>query len=173
MQSAWEGGLLADARQNADLQFVQCFAPSGQTSPWNYPICVLEVKPSTTPDINVLFGSGWSGKENWGVWAEGTDSRISWVAMEHQSYHLTVTAFPNCIPGQDQQLSAEVDGQVLASHVWHGCAPWTTVVTIPAALVQVGANDVVLRSAYAAHPQGGTAKDSRRLSAGFTTLKID
>ena len=173
MQGTWEQGLLAEARQNAELKFVQCFSPPGGISPWNYPICILEVEPPATPDINVLLGSGWSGKENWGVWAEGTESQISWVAMAREDADLSLTAFPNCIPGQDQGLSIEVDGKVLASHTWQDCDPWSAVVAIPAALVQIGANEVVMRTSYAAHPVGGSTSDPRLLSAGFTKLKIN
>jgi hypothetical protein len=78
----WEKGILEEAKQNKEIRALQCFEPAASPGPWDYPICVLEVLPPSQPDLNLVLDDGWSGKEDWGVWAEGTTSRAFWVATE-------------------------------------------------------------------------------------------
>ena len=65
----------------------------------------------------------------------------------------------------------EANGTVIATHQWQDCEPWSTTVDIPVELVHVGANDLVMRAAYAAQPSEGD--DPRQLSAGFTKLLVE
>lgn len=88
MTGEWEASVLEEARQNREFRFLQCFDPPAGPSPWAYPICVLEVAPSLTPTFNLAPVDGWSGLEDWGVWAIGPESRAIWVAMTKQPARL-------------------------------------------------------------------------------------
>ncbi len=80
MQGEWEAGLWQEAQASEEIKPLECFPGSSRsTTPWNWPICVLEVLPSPSPDFNVLLHDGWSGMEEWGVWAEGTRSDVQFV----------------------------------------------------------------------------------------------
>lgn len=168
-----EQGLLAEAQQNPELNLVNCFPAPATTTPWPYPICVLEVLPARHPNVNLVLEDGWSGQEAWGVWAEGTSSRAMWVAPEKRDYRLSIEGFPLCQPGQNQTLAIEVNGTALGDHTWTHCDPWSTELTIPAALVEVGANTIDLRMAYAAPPADAQGGDTRQLSVGFSRLQVE
>ena len=83
---------------------------------------------------------------------------------------MALEAFPNCIPGRTQALTVEVNGTRLAEHTWANCDPWAAAITVPASLVRLGGNDVVIRPAYAVAPPDG---DTRPLSVGFSKLRVD
>jgi len=175
LRGEWEQGILEEAQQNAEIRQVQCFDPPAADGPWPYPICVLEVLPAPNPGLNLLFEDGWSGVEPWGIWAEGTTSNAGWVATEQAPYSLEIEAFPVCIPDQQQQVRIEVNGRELVAHEWADCNPWSAQVTIPADLVLVGANELVVHSKLAASPSETTAgenPDTRQLSVGFTRLRV-
>ncbi len=166
--------MLVEARQNPDLQDIRCFDPSATSGPWPYPICVMRVPPAD-PDFNMILRQGWSGAEGWGRWAEGTESTAAWVAVKPSSHHLTLEAFPNCVPGQQQRLSVAVNGTPLADYVWQGCENWSTDISVPASLVRTGWNEIALRSAYAVRPAdvtNGENPDTRALSVGVARLHI-
>ncbi len=173
MQGDWESGLWEEAQAADQVRPVRCFPPPDGVAPWPWPICVLEIPPSRWPDVNLLLHDGWSGKEDWGVWAEGTESDAQWIATRKSPARLTLSAFPQCVPGQNQEIRLDFNGTTIATHEWADCEPWTASVDIPAALVQVGANDLDLFSAYATTPADSANGDARRLSVGFTELKID
>ncbi len=174
MQGEWEGGLWQEARAAKEIKPLECFPgpPSGSTTPWNWPICVLEVLPSPSPDFNVLLHDGWSGMEGWGVWAEGTRSDIQFVVTSRSPVRLELAAFPLCVPGKQQRISLAVNGTEVAVHEWSDCEPWNAAADIPAALVQVGFNDLTVRAAYAELPPQAGGSDPRKLSVGFSRLRV-
>jgi hypothetical protein len=166
---------LQDARQNRELREAGCFDPPAEPGPWPYPICILEVQPSKTPAVNVILRNGWSGAEEWGHWVEGTEARASWAAPMRKPSRLALDIFPICVPGRPQGVTIEVNGKILTTHQWQECEPWQSEVVIPEDLIQVGWNDIVLRSAYAARPvdfTGGQNADSRLLSVGVRRLEV-
>jgi hypothetical protein len=176
MRGDWEEGILAEAKQNQEISPLQCFAPPPGSGPWDYPICVLEVLPPSQADINLVLEEGWSGREDWGVWAEGTTSRAFWAATEKRPNTLQVQAFPFCRPDQYQGVTFEVNGVVVATHRWDDCEPWSSTLTMPASLVRLGRNDLVVRSEYAVRPSdlaGQESNDTRSLSVGFTRLRVE
>jgi hypothetical protein len=176
VQGDWEKGLLEEAQQNQEVRLVQCFEGRPGPGPWPYPICVLEVLPPAHPDLNLILESGWSGQEDWGVWAEGTISQAFWVATKPGDQVLHVQAFPLCREDQLQEVSFEVNGESLAVHEWTNCEPWAHDVTVPAPLTRLGRNDLVVRSRYAARPvdvNAAQSDDTRSLSVGFTKLKVE
>ena len=170
MTSDWEKEILEEARQNPELKFVQCFDPPPGPTAWANPICALEVLPPINANVNLAPVEGWSGQEDWGVWAVGQESRASFVAMSRQPHRLALEAFPNCIPGRTQALTVEVNGTRLAEHTWANCDPWAATIVVPASLVRLGGDDVVIRPAYAVAPAEG---DTRPLSVGFSKLRVD
>jgi hypothetical protein len=89
---------------------------------------------------------------------------------------LQVEVFPFCRPGQYQGVSFEVNGENLATHRWNDCEPWSSALTVPASLVRLGRNDLVVRSEYAVRPidlDAQQSDDTRSLSVGFTRLKVE
>ena len=176
VQGEWEKGILAEAQQNGEIKLVQCLEPPSGPGPWPYPICVLEVLPSSQPELNLILDAGWSGKEDWGVWAEGTTSEAFWVATEPIDHVLHIQTFPLCRKDQRQEVSFEVNGENLAVHQWSDCEPWSHDVTVPARLIRLGRNDLVIRSRYAARPadlDDAQSNDTRSLSVAFTKLKVE
>jgi hypothetical protein len=176
VQGEWEKGILAEAQENKEIKLVRCFEPGSDPGPWPYPICVLEVLPSSHPDLNLILDSGWSGRENWGVWAEGTTSQAFWVSTQPGDHVLHIQVFPLCREDQLQEVTFQVNGTKLAEHQWSDCEPWSQEITVPAGLIRLARNDLVIRSKYAARPGGGDAasgSDSRLLSVGFTVLKVE
>jgi hypothetical protein len=175
MRGTWEEGLWKEAQVADEVRPVQCFPNPRGRSPWHWPICILEVPPSRSPDLNLLLHDGWSGKEAWGVWAEGTESDAQWIATSLAPARLALSVFPQCVPGRYQEIRLDFNGTTLATHKWADCERWTASVDIPAALVRVGANDLSLHSAYATPPppKGNVRGDTRQLSVGFTELRID
>jgi hypothetical protein len=170
MASDWEAEILDEAKQNRELRFVQCFEPPAGPTAWPHPICALELLPAAGPTVNLAPVDGWSGQEDWGVWAVGPESRAIFVAMTHKPHRLTLEAFPNCIAGRTQTLAVEVNGMRLAEHTWPNCDPWAATIQIPASLVRLGGNDVTFRPAYAIAPP---TDDTRPLSIGFNKLRVD
>jgi len=166
--------MLGEAKQNPELQGIHCFDPSAEVGPWAYPICVFEVPPASG-NFNMIFREGWSGGEEWGRWAEGVESRAAWVATSRAEQHLQLEAFPFCVPGQKQRLAVEVNGAEMESYEWLGCESWATEITVPASLVDVGWNEIVLRSGYALRPvdvTGGENPDPRALAFGVSKLLV-
>ena len=174
MRSEQEQAILEEARSNTELRFVDCFP--AVPGPWNYPICVLEVLPPRNANINPVLQDGWSGQEDWGVWAEGVESRALWVATAKQDHRLQIEAFPQCLDGQHQSIEIEVNGVAVGRHTWPNCDPWAGELVIPANAVRLGRNDMVIRSAYAARPidaADGQSDDTRSLSAGYIKLRVE
>jgi hypothetical protein len=166
---------LEQAKGNDEFRVVRCFDPPSGPSPWPHSICVIELLPPS-PDLEVILGQGWAEEEDWGIWAEGTESHTVWIATGEHDYAVVAEAFPMCVPDRKQQMSVEVNGTLLDTYEWPECAPWSGRVAIPADLVHIGENELVIRSAYAARPvdvTGGANGDERRLSVGFTRLDVE
>lgn len=167
---------LEDAARNSEIRQVQCFAPPAEPTPWNDPICVLEILPSRSPTFNVLPRAGWSGQEPWGVWIEGTEARADFVATAKGPSRLALEAFPYCVPGKEQSLSVELNRRELATYRSADCAGWSKALSIPADLVRIGWNNLVLRTTYASRPADvttGANPDERPLSVGVNTLRVE
>ncbi len=173
MQGEWEGGLWQEARAAKEIKPLECFPAPESIAPWNWPICVLEVLPPPSPDFNVLLHDGWSGMEEWGVWAEGTRSDVQFVVTSRSPIRLELAAFPLCVPGKQQRITLDANGTEFAVHEWADCEPWNAALDVPAALVQVGFNDLTVRAAYAQLPPQAGGSDPRKLSVGFTRFKIE
>jgi hypothetical protein len=171
MQSDWDTELWQELQSAKEIKQVDCFPPPTDHSPWNWPICVAEVLPEQYPSFNVLFHEGWSGIEDWGVWAEGTESRAQFVLTHRSPVRLELGLFPLCVAGKPQQVWIYVNGVESASYKWPDCEPWKTAITVPANRVQVGFNDITVRSAFAQPPADAADDDPRRLSVGLTRLE--
>ncbi|MBI3957901.1 MAG: hypothetical protein HY328_03750 [Chloroflexi bacterium] len=171
MLGEWETGLWQEAQAAEEIQPLDCFPAPPGTSPWDWPICILEVLPGRSPEFNLLLHDGWSGQEEWGVWAEGTRSDAQFIATARAPFRLEIAAFPLCVPGKNQRITLAVNGAAVAEHKWRDCEPWNVAVDIPAELMRVGFNDLTLRSAYAETPQAG-GSDPRKLSVGFSRLRV-
>jgi hypothetical protein len=170
-----ERAALQKAQQNRELQLERCFDPPPGPSPWGYPICVIRVLPFAHPGFNLVFGDGWSGHEEWGLWAEGAASDARWGATAKSDYSLQIEAFPMCVPGMSQSLSLLVNNVPLSTYMWYDCDQWSADMEIPAAMVNVGWNVLTFRYAYAVKPvtvTKGQNLDERDLSVGFTKLQI-
>lgn len=170
-----ETALLEEIQQNHRLHFIGCFDPPSGPSPWPMPICVVEV--SEMPDKPILLRtSGWSGKEAWGVWAEGTRSEASlWIPYQ-TDVRLLLEAFPHCAPGRQQTLVIKVNGVSIAEHQWGDCSSWNGEVVLPASLLHKGANHLEFIYAYAVRPvdiTNGLNGDARWLSVGFVKLTVE
>ena len=171
MKSDWEKGLWEELQAAKELKPVNCFpAPEGE-SPWNWPICIAEVLPEQFPKFNVLLHEGWSGMEEWGVWAEGVESHAQFVLTRRSDVRLEVGAFPLCVPGRPQQIWIDVNGVEAANYLWPDCEPWKTEVVVPADQVRVGFNDVTVRAAFAQRAVDAPVDDPRQLSVGLTRLR--
>jgi hypothetical protein len=173
--------LLEEARQNPDLRNIRCFEPSAPSAgaapvagPWDHPICIMEVTPGDL-NFNLLFREGWSDAEEWGRWAETTEARAEWAAVAQAPQVLALKAFPFCAPDRKQTLKVEINGVELAGHEFQECEEWLANVDVPASLVRIGWNDVVLRSDYALRPAevaGSDSADARSLSIGVGMLNV-
>ena len=170
MASDWEKEILEEAKQNRELRFVQCFEPPAGPTAWPYPICALELLPATGTTVNLAPVDGWSGQEDWGVWAVGPESRALWVAADRQPRRLTLETFPNCVPGKHQVLLIELNGARLAEHAWSTCDPWAATIALPVEALRLGGNELVFHPAYAIAPADG---DTRPLSVGFSKLRVE
>ena len=175
MQGPYAEQILQELRLDQQFRFVECFAPPPGSSPWSHPICILQVPVQPNMPLNVRLRDGWSGQEEWGVWAEGTESDARWVATTKTDHSVRVEAFPMCVPGTSQSITLVANGIPISTHEWNNCEPWSEEVKIPAALVKVGWNNLVFRYAYAAKPAvvtNGQNPDERPLSVGFTKLQV-
>jgi hypothetical protein len=164
-----------EATHNPELSLVGCFQAPTEPVPWDFPICILRILPERNPDFNLLFREGWSGEEEWGKWIEGTEARAEWVATEAKTQRLNIGAFPQCVPGRSQTIAIMANDSAIGSYQWNGCDPWEAEIEIPASLVRVGANELVIRGGYAAAPAtvtGGANPDDRMLSLGITQLRV-
>lgn len=170
MRGEEEQRLWQEAQVATDVKALNCFPAPSLPSPWPWPICIVEVPPAPSPDFNVLWGDGWSGREAWGVWAEGIESQAQWIATARAPQRLSISAFPNCRLDRFQRIELEVNGTLVGTHQWQDCEPWETEIDVPVELVRVGANDLVVRSAYASPPPN--AADPRQLSVGVTKLLV-
>ncbi|MDW8064566.1 MAG: hypothetical protein RMK32_02905 [Anaerolineae bacterium] len=169
-----EKDLWAMTQSNPAFQPVGCFEPLPSPNPWPYPICVAEARAEDSP-IQVILGQGWSGQEEWGIWAEGMLSTAKWISARKQDYVLRIGAFPLCVPVQRQQISITVNGEKIGSYQWEECELWETEIPIPKSVVRIGWNEIVFQYAYARSPAEvtqGQNPDSRILSVGFTVLEV-
>jgi hypothetical protein len=175
MQKPGALALWEHAQHNPALVPVDCFAPSDEPSPWDYPICVAEVRPPHWEQINLHLHSGWSGTEPWGVWSENSSSTATWVATRSQIAEITIGAFPFCVEGRTQSIEIRVNDSLLESHRWVNCDPWQATIVVPAELVRVGLNEIAFYYGYALRPvdlSEQESPDTRALAVGFTMLQV-
>ncbi len=161
-------------QENPAFRAVDCWDPLSWPTPWPYSICVAEVLPVQGP-VRVLLGKGWSGREEWGVWAEGLRSEAGWLAVAQDGYRLRIGAFPFCVPRRHQEMSIWVNGERVGEHRWENCDYWEGEVQIPVSVVKRGWNRVTFEYAYAMSPfevTQGQNGDRRMLSVGFTVLEV-
>lgn len=163
-------------KANPTMRALDCYDPASVVSPWPYPICIAEIlKPPLWPTINVLLDDGWSGSESWGVWAEGKQSTMRWVAARTQEKTLQIKAFPYCPASQPQTISIQLNGKMLADHQWQTCEEWQGNVTIAADDIVVGWNQLQFTYGYAVSPvdaDGKATGDPRQLSVGFSQIEF-
>jgi hypothetical protein len=174
LNSGYAEEMLEEAKRNPDLSNMNCFEPESRSGPWPYPICIFQVTP-TGSQYNIVYRKGWSGAEEWGRWMEGTESQANWVSIANTPYRMSIDAFPQCTPGKLQALTVEVNSAPIAEHRWQDCGNWASDIIIPAALVKVGWNEIVLRSDHADRPvdvTGGKNPDTRTLSIGVSKLLV-
>lgn len=174
LNSGYAEEMLEEAKQNPDLSNMNCFEPESRSGPWPYPICIFQVTPAGAGS-DIVYRNGWSDAEEWGRWVEGTESQASWVSIGNIPYRLSIDVFPQCIPEKPQALRVEVNGAPVAEHRWQDCSNWASDITIPAAVVKVGWNEIVLHSDHADRPvdvTDGKNPDTRALSIGVNKLLV-
>ena len=161
-------------RENPALHPLRCFEPLKGPTPWPYPICVAEVE-NTADRIQIMLLEGWSGREDWGIWAEGLRSRAGWLETGGQSVCLHIGAFPLCVPGRRQWISIRVNGREIVTHQWENCELWEEELHLPASFIREGWNELVFEYGYAFSPAEitqGENPDPRILSVGFTKMEV-
>jgi len=152
---------------NRSMRPIQCFG--GEDNPlWVYAMCVAEINPDL--QFNLLTLSGWSGREDWGMWAIGKESQAEWYATRSQAYELSIRAIPVCVPNTPQDISIELNGRTVFSYAWRNCQPLNTIIALPGVHVRVGRNRFTFHYSHSARPENG---DMRTLSVGFSELRID
>jgi hypothetical protein len=122
----------------------------------------------------MVLDGGWSGSEAWGVWAEGQLSTLKWFATRQAGNHFLIEAFSFCLPDRQQRMELLVKDQLIHQLQWEACETLQADVAIPAALVDIGENEVTLRFANAVRPAdvtNGENPDGRFLSAGFNRFE--
>jgi hypothetical protein len=175
MTNAYADGALTDARQNPAFRVANCAEPDGAQSMWLYSICAVELLPTRAAGSTVKFETGWSQSEDWGIWAEGTESRVRWIATSTVGYSITIAATPLCVDGQPQQAAILIEQHIVATHVWSTCEQWSESIGVPQELVQIGWNEFTIQSRNALRPIDvslGKNGDRRNLSLAFTRLDI-
>ncbi|MFN3928673.1 MAG: hypothetical protein ACK4OK_03455 [Thermoflexus sp.] len=148
-----------------------CFDPPAIPSPWNYPICIFRVPDHGAPAItNLWLLDGWSGPEDWGIWAEGTEAHALWLTDNPEAPAvLELEAFPLCRPGETQRLEVSLNGRRMGVEAFPHCEERTARWRIPEGWARRGVNELSFRFAYAAAPSQG---DTRQLSMGFRGIWI-
>jgi hypothetical protein len=131
-------------------------------------MCLTEVIPD--PQFNLLNLSGWSIREQWGIWAVNGESQAEWYAPALKNYHLTVQATPVCTGDKPQIMEIQLNGISISSYQWMNCELLIKAIAIPSTDVRVGRNRLNFHYSKAALPGNG---DDRNLSVGFLKLRID
>lgn len=146
-----------------------CFASQGEMDVWQDEICVAKANwlDRKVPNIDLIPSFDWS-PEGWGIWAIAKSAKANWVAPRAGAYRLQARAFPACVAGRGQAITARVNGQPVGQHAWQDCAEAELNFIIPANAVRAGWNELVLESAYTERIQG----DTRTLAVGFSEIKI-
>jgi len=160
--------------KNSSFRPLACFEPLKGPTAWPWSICVAEVNQRES-STNVLFVKGWSGREEWGTWAEGLVSKAGWISLSNEAQRLRIGAFPLCVPDQRQQMIIKVNGREIDRYQWRECEFWEGEITIPGSLIKIGWNEVSFEYAYALSPAevtNGANLDRRLLSVGFTKVEI-
>ena len=83
MRSADEEVLWQEAQVADTVRAVDCFQPPDGPSAWPWSICVVEIPPAPSPDFNVLWGDGWSGRE--GLGSMGRRNQVAGAVDCHSS----------------------------------------------------------------------------------------
>ncbi len=164
----------ADNSFHDELQLVDCFEAAVKTSPWPYPICVLEVQNEGS-SFNVGPLNGWSPVEPWGRWAVGRESSARWVVPDIKDYELLLEIFPHCVEEQQQTMDIAVNSAYIGEVRFDDCDPYIGRFPIAAELLEKGWNRLFLSYQYAIAPvelAPNENPDSRPLSVGFTRLEL-
>ncbi|MEJ5345130.1 MAG: hypothetical protein WHS83_09490 [Chloroflexus sp.] len=168
-----EEDLIAMMQQGPELQFEGCLDPLPNQSLRKFPICVFEV---VDKEAYLTRTTGWSEREAWGIWAQGTESQMNLVVSQPTDLVLSISATPFCVEGKNQTITIFVNNVLLSEHLWQDCNIWSDRVQIPSSILQSGSNDVLLRYSYAARPvdvTNGQNSDPRPLSVGFLEMRVE
>ena len=157
----------------ARFSYIDCFEPPPDyTSPWDYPICAVEVLPHPTI-FNVHPTFGLSDEEAWGMWSIDQQPRLNFIATAELDHHLVLEAFPHCLDNQQQTLQLIAHETVLYEYEWSECESISTELILPADQIDVGWNEIRFELGYALSPlELNTGSDSRPLAVGFSRLEI-
>lgn len=156
---------------NPAFRPIGCFQPLLEVNPWPYPICVASVEVKEEP-INLFLKTRWLHLEEGGVWAEGEFSRAEWIAITKKDYVLEIQALPNCVPKQSQEITIQVNRKKVGFYRWKECILWQAEIPIPASIVKVGWNEIVLEYKYATSLPQNTTSSCPQLSVKFNVLKV-
>lgn len=161
------------ATESARLTPIGCFPPPAEASPWSGEICIFRSVPMSEAR-RFVFLNGWALPEDWGIWAEGeTATLMFWLEDERRAV-LEFSAFPLCVPGEQQWMEIRVNGSLWKSLRLETCDSLDFREQIPERMLR-RYNILSFRFAYARAPaeiptlQSG---DTRRLSVGFTRLRL-
>lgn len=171
-----EDTIIAMMNQNSRFQFKECFDPPSQPSPWNFPICVFEVKKAQKNSVTLFRSKGWSVEEDWGIWAEGTESKAAFILSRLEDLQMRIRATPLCLQGRYQVMTLFINDIELFKYQWQDCDILSRKITIPATILRIGYNKINLKYDYAARPidiTNGQSNDTRLLSVGFLSLEVN
>ncbi len=171
-----EDSMIEMMNRNSKLHFEKCFDQPPQPSPWNFPICVFEIKESNDNSVVLFRSKGWSTEEEWGIWAEGTGSEASFILSRPEDLQIYINAIPFCLQEKNQAITVIINNVQLIKYRWSSCKPISKTIMIPSVILKSGINRIQFVYDYAARPieiTNGQNKDSRLLSVGFAKLEIN
>lgn len=155
---------------------IRCFDPPRIESLWDEAICIVELQNHPLTRITNLFlVEGWSGAEDWGIWADSLFAKALWLTRRPSEFELEIRAFPLCPADTPQHMSIYVNDRLLATVLFQDCDEKQWAFVIPANLIREGWNALDLRFAYVRSPaeaSGGKNPDPRSLAVGFRTLRV-
>lgn len=144
-----------------------CYKGDPSTDVWRWEICVARARwlDETIPPVDIIPDYAWSS-EAWGAWSLGTRSEAGWISRDTVDHVLRIDAFTPCLPDARQALTVTVNAVTVATMRWDACEARSMAITVPAALVKLGWNDVAFTTAL---PMP-IPNDGRVVGAGFTRV---